>query len=522
VADRPRAEHRIAVANFDAVEQTRTWLALGAADATRTMLGALRTALLLAETVVVDRNQVLEGIFFVAMGPDRMAWHLGLPPGAPLPLTVGLLAPGAGPSALGSDGPWRTAQGPVWGVPDDVATAIDLNYEAVAADRVRVSSPLVALTGDYDRSSGAGAHSVNAPRPSAAWRASDPEFLPPHVWHQLDRALARDLIEEGRRAWVTAMKTGRVRVEEWRRAPIDIGRALEASRVTDPAAVPLAEAIMRLEEPAGLTGACGVRHRWTDGADAGPCPLRHVTKRSLVVRWLDGEVVPELSPPSLEAGVHAAPDLAVRVAAFRWWVAAYYDAICARDDLRQLALHNVVPTVDDGTDPAIDPAIELAWGLRREPTAGWRVALGRLSRRRAGAGGALGVEGEIVEHLMAFSPGQYAQLQRYEIVDTDRLWTSPSNRAMFDLALAVRDIAGAYTSRATRLVIGLVRATALAALAVVFAFRDAGLLPVSGVVWIVTWVALAIVAAFPWAEVAALFRMSRGELQSTLRLRDQP
>ena len=45
--DSERRIHRVGVANLDAVEQARTWLALGAPEATKTLVGALRTARLL-------------------------------------------------------------------------------------------------------------------------------------------------------------------------------------------------------------------------------------------------------------------------------------------------------------------------------------------------------------------------------------------------------------------------------------------------------------------------------------------
>ena len=525
-----RTSHRIAVANFDAVEQTRTWLALGPAAANRTMLGALRTALLLAETVVLDRNQVLEGIFFITMKPDLLAWHLGLPPGSPLPLTIGLLNPGAGPVSTSPAGPWHTSDGPVWGVPEDVAEQIELNYLAVADDAVRVSSPLVAITGVYDGLPAGREHSVQSPRISRRWQEADPSFLPHDVWQLRDRTLAVSLIEEGRRAWVDAMKAGRVQVEPWRRAAIDIGGAFERSPMPEPPARKLADAILRLEEPGGQTAPCTASHSWLDDPVAGgPCTLAHATKRSIVVRWFAGEVVPELRPPQLDPALREEFSPTELEVAFRWWNAAYYDAICSRDELRMLTLHNVGVEDDVAEGSAEEPVvrtrarIELDWGLRKERPSRWATLRHRLSTRRRSRGpGDIAVEGEIVEHLVTFSPGQFAQLKHQEVIDAAELWRSPTNRRMFDLALAVRELAGDRTSRSTRLLINLVRVLALSALAVAFAVRDAGMLPVSGLVWVSVWALLAVVAAFPWAELAALLRMSGGQLQSTLRLRDEP
>lgn len=82
---------RISVFNLDSVEQSKLWLQQGPVAANTTLIGVLRAALLFGGTVVVDRNQLLEGIFFIAMPPDRLAWHLGLEPGAKLPIEVQLL-----------------------------------------------------------------------------------------------------------------------------------------------------------------------------------------------------------------------------------------------------------------------------------------------------------------------------------------------------------------------------------------------------------------------------------------------
>ena len=62
------------------MEQAKLWLQFGPVEAGRVLVGVLRTALLFGGTVVVDRNQLLEGIFFISMPPDRLAWHLGLEP----------------------------------------------------------------------------------------------------------------------------------------------------------------------------------------------------------------------------------------------------------------------------------------------------------------------------------------------------------------------------------------------------------------------------------------------------------
>lgn len=511
---------RITVATFDPVEQTRIWLSLGAEEATRTMLGALRTALLLADTVVLDRNQIFEGIFFVAMSPDRLAWHLDLPPDAPLPITIGLLNPGANSSTPGAPGPWKTDSGQTWAVSDEDVEDIERNYEAVATDLLRVSSPLIALMGGYGAKTGTG-DGVTFQAPAAKWHVSDPSFLPPGLWRGggKDPVLARQTIDRGRRAWVEALKLGRVAIEPWRQAPINIGPALEARRVRHDSVRALAEEIMRLQEPKGLVRPCTATHAWQDASPPEPCSLRHVTKRSLLVRWLDGETVDELDPPMLPEALRVL-SVERRTLGLRWWVGAYYDAICERDDLRMLELHNVVPAADSASGSPELQELEVAWGLRMEPSSRLRTALGRLSRRRPQEGAEIAVEGEIVQNMTSFSPGQFARLHGKGVVDAEEFSTAPTNRDLFDLALAVREVAGDTSSRSERLLIAFVRLVALSVLAVTFAAKDAGFLPDSGLGWALLWMGLAILAAFPWGELSSLLRMSGGELQSTLKLRD--
>lgn len=510
------APRRIVVANFDPAEQTRVWLALGADQATRAMLGALRTALIVADTVVVDRNQLLEGIFFIKMTPDRLAWHLGYPPGEALPITVGLLNPGPGRElALEAPGPWTGSAGPSWARSDDEVHEIDRNYEAVAADKDRVSAPLQALTARYDGSGPAGAPSVAAPAPSKQWCADSNEALTSgDVWSRRDDVLARSLIDEGRAAWITAMKTGRVVLAPRPDQVPDMGLALErAQGHAHPEGI-LVSALRDLEQPKPDARLCEVNHSWSQGRGTS-CGRQHVTQRSLLVRWLDGETVPALAPPTMSEELRSSTDHAERVAAFHWWTATYYDAICTRDDLSLLTLHHVVGSEDSSQSGS--------WGVRSGvQRARSRLSLlrSRLSRQAVASGKELEIEGEIVQNLMEFSPGQFTQLVGYKFVQPGQLWSSQPRRQMFELALAVREIAGERVSRIDQLWSSLGRVAILGALAVAFALRDAGVLPERGGFWIVAgWLVLAIGAAFPWSEFKSVLRMSGSELQSTVRIR---
>lgn len=418
-------QRRITVSNFDAVEQMRTWLALGAQDATSALLGALRTGLLLADTVVIDRNQLLDGVFFVAMTPDRMAWHLGLEPGAALPLVVDC-------EPIPEDDASRHTA--------DVARSVaELQYQHVAGGPSnRVSSAFTALTGSYDRSTDQ-CPSVMEYEPGVEWHRSDPVLLSQAQWDRRDLEAIRSLIDRGRRAWVEAMSTGRVRLNEWNSVQPDLAPALKRMHDRLPEPQPLADALRDL------------RQRDDHGK------LVVVTQRKLVVRWLDGEDRPELEPSQLDADL-AEESWTDRQWALRWWNAAYVDAICAKNNLRMLTLRNPASS-------EVDAEQEHAWGLREESPSRVALAWQRLRRSRVPAAGTLHVEGEIVDNMMNISPERFSQLLHTQREARHSLWDKPTNRKMFDLALLVQESVGVATSRSRRMYIQTIRFAALAVIA---------------------------------------------------------
>ncbi|WP_158685489.1 hypothetical protein [Microbacterium halophytorum] len=483
------ADMRISVSNFDAPEQSRLWLALGAEQATRKLLGGLRTALLIAETVVVDRNQLLDGIFFLAMGPDRLAWHLGLEPGARLPLAIDCQPP---PDLDAPTAGWAR-------------TLAEFQYEQVAgpaeARGARVSSALIALTGSYDRGD-TGPGSVLEELPSPAWRErSDPAFLSQELWdHASDeRSELRDLIDARRREWVEAIAAGRVAAKPWSGRTPDVHAALEraAEHVADDE--PLADALLALRE------------RQPDGSWAPP------SRRAPVVRWLDGERIdgtgglPVFDPPHLPDALAALPR-SDRAWALRWWNSAYYEAIREKDDLRMLTLRGVGVSDLDG-----DRARH--WGLAADEVSRIRLAWRRLRGRRRPRSGNLAVDGEILEHMEVASPSAFASVAQARDSHGNRLLDEPSNRHVFDLALRVRSAVGETPPRRQQVLIRWLRVAAFTLIALTLALRDAEVLVGSGAWFAVLWALLALIGAFPWSEVGSLFSMRSTRMQSTLRLR---
>lgn len=524
---------RISIFNLDPVEQSKLWLQLGPFEARRVLVGVLRTALLFGGTVVVDRNQLLEGVFFVAMSPDRLAWHLGLEPGAPLPIEVQLLpdAPTSHtPASDAGDGPWELADGQrSWGVCDELVAAIEANHAKVR-EALRVSSPLIALTGGkYERASDVGPlkqHSSSGAVVTKAWKTADPVVVPQTLWDQRDIKVAEKVREEGQRAWVEAMRDGRVKTAN--RVSLvanPLGPELAAElppnseglRVVDE----LVTALVKLQDADGFD-----QCRTKDGPVVHPgetesCKRFHATTRSLVTRWLDGEYVELLDPPLLPEGLRG-PELAVhRSCALGWWTLAYNRAICGRDNLRLLTIFNALPTPSGvlGKEAA---AAETAWGLHRpEETflVRWGERLRRRSREAAMQSSTIPIAGDVVTRLAAFTPAEYSRLQAFDAVGSGELLRNPGRRALFDLVVAIDEVAGDTTSRSRRIRSTMLRAAVVTTVGLSVVLYESGIVALSGPGWaVVAFLAAALLSA-PWSDIGALRRMSGSQLQTTLRFK---
>ncbi|GAA1117970.1 hypothetical protein [Arthrobacter flavus] len=515
---------RISVFNLDPVEQSKLWLQVGPTEARRILVGVLRTALLFGGTVVVDRNQLLEGIFFIAMPPERLAWHLGLEPGAPLPIEVQLLP--APSSSSTAPGPWRLSGGKhSWGVDDDLVSAIEANHAAIREDLHRVSSPLIALTGGaYERASEASqrSHSSSGAEFEKAWRVSDPVVVPQSLWDARDIEVAKTVRESGRSAWVKAMRDGRIRVlSSARLGPNPLGPELDTELPPNFDQVPevdeLVAALMNLEYANDVdrskTAPCQVVH----SGHAMPCQRAHVTTRSLVTRWLDGEHLEQLTPPQLPEPLQHDGLAVHRSSALGWWTLAYNRAICNRDGLRLLTIYNALPS-PSGIRGDDANAAELAWGLRRPPETFWSRMRARVRRRpRTAVASTLPIAGDIVTRLAAFMPGEYSRLQAFDAVGSSELLRKPGRRSLFDLVVAIDEIAGDTTSRSRRMRSTILRGGVVTIGGLSIVLYDNGFIALSGPVWAVAAFVAASLLATPWSDFGALRRMSGSRLQSTLR-----
>ena len=518
------ASTRISVFNLDPIEQSKLWLQVGPTEARRMLVGVLRAALLFGGTVVVDRNQLLEGIFFIAMPPERLAWHLGLEPGAPLPIEVQLLP--ATSNSSPASGPWRLADGQQrWGVDDILVTAIEANHAAISDDPHRVSSPLIALTGGaYERASDAvqRSHSSSGARSEEAWSVSDPVVVPQTLWDARDIEVAKTVRERGRNAWVEAMRDGRVQIRgSAGLVPNPLGPELTAELPpnADELAVvnELVAALVNLEYANDAdrrkTAHCGIVHP----GESEPCRRAHVTTRSLVTRWLDGEHVELLNPPRLPESLQHDGVAVHRSSALGWWTLAYNRAICNRDRLRLLTIYNALPS-HSGVHGDDAKAAELAWGLRRPHKKFHARTRARLRRRSpVAAASTLPIAGDVVTRLAAFTPAEYSRLQAFEAVGSSELLRNPGRRSLFDLVIAIDEIAGDTTSRSRRMKSTMLRGSVVTIGGLAVLLYDNGLLALSGPVWAgAAFIAAALLAA-PWSDLGTLRRMSGTQLQSTLR-----
>lgn len=518
-AEMAEVSTRISIFNLDAVEQSKLWLQVGPTEARRMLVGVLRTALLFGGTIVVDRNQLLEGMFFIAMPPERLAWHLGLEPGAPLPIEVQLL-PALTSSSI-SPGPWRLSNGQQhWGADDELVTEIEANYLAVR-NQSRVSSPLIALTGgSYERSSDASqrSHSSAGAVFDKAWLVSDPVVMPQRVWAMRDLEVAKQVRESGREAWLDAMRDGRVQVRSSSGLkPNPIGPELDAEGPPNADKIPkvdeLYTALVNLKECDDA--ACSAKR--SGGSEV--CQQPNATTRSLVARWLDGEYIEALCPRQLPESLQG-DDLAVhRSSALGWWTLAYNRAICARDGLRMLTIYNALPS-PSGIRGHNAEVVERAWGLRPPPETLQSRMRARFQRRKRSAHTAvLPIAGDVVTRLAAFTPAEYSRLQAFEAVGSRELLRNPGRRSLLDLVVAIDEITGDKTSRSRRIRSSMWRAALVTIGGLAVVLYDSGFVELSGPGWAVVAFTTAALLAAPWSEFGSLRRMSGSRLQSTLRFR---
>ncbi len=472
---------RIMVTNFDSVNQAGMWLAQGAEQATDTLLAMLRTALLFGAQLVVDRNQVLDGVFFLSLGPDRIATQLGLERGAPLPIIM-TVSPNAPDD--------KDAYSPVW-VPrlrgdaeGERAVSLGRQLSDVRAEGYLVaSSALAAITGASP------GHPWMTPDPAPKWYPGCGFTDVLHPLPEGDEKAAMVVIRRAQDRWLHAARTARISVDAWSGA-MDMAPALTAQR-------------RRLRE------ACS--------SDLEPAPL--------ATRLLDEESTVRKDAVAVldrwRVDHEATEDLELRMG-LRLWTDAYYQAIARKDDCMLVTFNDAGLAPDQPADEQGE-RLELArsFGLAQAPRTWWQ-RMGERCRLVDRSGRSLRVDGEIVEHLRVIDPGTYRQLSRSARPVVASL-VADDRSAMYDLALACRSaVALAPSHRRARLATR-VRVVTLTLLAVLIAALTlVGDLGRRGSGLAVVLVVLGLLASLPWDDIRQHRELRRASMTATLDLRRAP
>lgn len=463
----PTVAREIMLANLDSTEQLRLRLDTGSAEVSeRVLLSAFRTALLLADVIVIDRNQLLDGPFFTRMTPDRLAWHLGLEPGATLPLVVSCEPPpGRAPSGAGAGA--DEAPGA-----EELADVVDHQLQRVG-DRAPAMSSALLAEGAVDLDAD-GRATPNVLSIGSTYLGAD------------TRREATERVQRSRAAWGEAMRAGRVRLTLW-------GQGLEPE---------MGEALAwrgRRTEPGGLTDLLqGLR--LAEGPDRVP------TIRTQVVAWLNGTAdVPGLARDDQAAAARDRSDFAVRLDALRWWNRAYYDAICRRDARQLLSF-----------DP--DDAVRSVRGRRAEAAAAGPRSVARRTPDRNLREHEIELGGDALRAMAAMSPGTYQEL-RLEHRGFGDVATTTDRRQVAELAWRIRTRSPGDAARTREVRRAALKAVVLACLAVAVALQEAHVLVPRGTVLTVVWWFLFVATIAPWNALVTWVDLHPWRLRSTLRVR---
>lgn len=464
-------DQRILVSDFDAVHQADSWRRLGAQEAMIRLTSALRTAVLLGDVVTIDRNQLLDGIYFLSLGPHGIASALGLAPHDPLPMVV---------TCSGDDPHEGDRTVPVlrgFDIGYDQHISIDRQLEWVRGETFRqASSAMMATRGD------------DVP---GGWLCSPPSdsWLPGSGLTRFQTPLRDEssvvgLIERAQDLWAGAMLDGRVAVDSWTRdtgaRPLDIDAALATSLADITAQgrtlTPLAEYLFAL--PHQRRGAVA-----TDVYD-----------------WVGDN--PDLA------------DLNEARMAMEAWSNAYYRAIAEQNGYLYLSFF-------DGAD---DSELARTYGLALPK----RSRFERLKDRafRPSRGSTIRVEGEILDRMVEISPGNFAQLYVLTRDTARKLITKQDPQAMYDLAFAAREAVNIPPSHSAKKVSTLRRIALLTTLAVVVTalslLTDLGDLSAGQqTAAIVGAGILGVIAGLPWDDMAEFFRLRTTSMTATLTMSNE-
>jgi len=381
------------------MEQTRLWLKHGPDKAVSLLVAALRTALLFGNEVLLDRNQIFDGVFFVAVTPASLRWYLGIAPDARLPIKIRLLDSNREQGDFGLTGMTT------WGVATNISRKIEANYEAVVDDPDRLSSVERALSPQDPNTNNwlYEAYILNtAPVPVAS--------LPPEY--------DNDLIDERRRLWVDELSNGHAEVQDWE---LNYNWSEELKNTLTSNIPHDSSTVMKLL------------------ANLSSSTANDITRRSLIIKWLQDEEVAEFQPPTLRQSLaeHGAKPELNRdeiKAAFAWWNRLYYQAIAERDGINFYFF-------DDNPKSSEKKKLDIS-----------SVIAATFSKKGKIRNDAtiFQVQGDILERIERFNPAQYSSLRSYSMQNA--LTPNKETSTWYhDRALAIRDVDAKIGKRQNRL-----------------------------------------------------------------------
>ena len=207
---RPWNSSTVSISDLDSLEQAMAWRRLGPQAALHSFVMMLRMALLSADYVYIDRNQLLDGVCFLALGPDGLAEALGLPSYQDLPLLVGCQPPAGTPAGFA-----RPASA------EERAEWADLQRRQVEREGF-VSAARAVFECDMPAGhSTAEGHSRLALllQGLSEMQTEDGRPYPAYCSIPRSRQDPARLIETGRDQWVRAMEDMRVHLMTWPRTP---------------------------------------------------------------------------------------------------------------------------------------------------------------------------------------------------------------------------------------------------------------------------------------------------------------
>ena len=479
---------RIRVTNFDPLQQAQVWLSRGPEKATRVLTAMLRTAILLGEELVIDRNDLLDGIYFLSLGPEGIAHSLGLTTGATLPIT--LLCEPCEPQDL-PDAPSVTPC-------TELERMLDLQLRTVSAPAyARASSAFGALIGTEPRdpTGSTSGREWLFPTPGPSWFPGA-GFTDPYHPISSERK-AGDAIAVAREGWRQAASHGRLKATPWKKwSPV--------SEYT--VSHPSMEDALDIQRRT-IISSCGPHEK----------PARHV--KELLTMTSTSRKAALARIDNLAEGDGPGIDGVERRLLLETWSRPYNQALAWKDDCYLLSFQIAAAgSIGDGVGL---PRLR-QYGLAPAEETRWRRMLRRRARLSRDVG--VAVEGEILDHMEAASPGSFAEMARATEPVITAMQKRQDLKPMLNLALTSRrrfdqGRTHAETMRAS-LLRGVAISSALLLITAMTLLKDAPNRPEwAPLPLLAATTVLSILAGLPWSDILDVMSMRPSSMSATLSLK---